>query len=112
MTRAVFTNPGASSANQFVSGFIPAFDGFESGGLTGGWGWLDTWTTSGAVSLYSVSSPYEGTYHMQVDKGAEAKRSTDLSAPSSVRLQFWVRFSVDGGGGNRSLYVDDLMITQ
>ena len=144
-----------------------ASDDFESGGLTGGTGWLDNWTTVGTVTVTSANGPFEGTFHMEVDKGSEAKRSTDLSGQSTLRWQFqakvsglsgqrqahafvssdgtnwtevrtwttadpdntyqfedidlspytmssqfWIRFSVDGGGGNRSLFVDDLKITQ
>ena len=36
----------------------------------------------------------------------------DLST-YTMSSQFWVRFSIDGaGGGTRSLYVDDIVVSQ
>ena len=144
-------------------------DDLESGGLTGGSGWIDNWTVSAApVTAESANSPNGGTYHLLVDKGGDTKRSIDMSGQSSMRFkfwakvtglsgqrqgnafissngtdwtevrtwttsdpdgvyqsedidlspysmssQFWVRFSIDGaGGGSRSLYVDDVIISQ
>ena len=86
-TRALFTDQGSTTSNQFGTDFIVAFDDLESGGFTGGWGWADNWTTSGTVSITTASSPYQGTYHMQVDKGADVKRSTNLSGRTLMRLQ-------------------------
>ncbi len=168
LTRALFLDQGASSASQIGSDFITAYDDLESGGTSGGWGWLDTWAITGTVTVTSASAPYAGTNHMLVDKGADAKRSLDVFGQSALRLkfwakvtglsgqrqghaevssdgtswtevrtwttgdpdnvyafedidlspytmssQFWVRFSIDGaGGGTRSLYIDDLVISQ
>ena len=98
VTRALFTDQGTSSGNQFAADFIISFDDLESGGLTGGFGWLDNWTTTGTVSATSANTPYDGTYHMEVDKGSDAKRSTNLSGKTSMRLQFQAKVTSLTGG--------------
>ena len=89
LTRALFLDQGASSASQIGSDFITAYDDLESGGTSGGWGWLDTWAITGTVTATSASAPYAGTYHMLIDKGADATRSTNLSGQTNMRLQLW-----------------------
>ncbi len=57
------------------------------------WTEVRTWTTADP----------DGTYQYE---------DIDLS-PYSMSSQFWVRLSIDGaGGGSRSLYIDDLVISQ
>ena len=162
-TRALFLDTGSGSGNQITSDFIIAFDDLESGGFAGGFGWLDSWAPTGAATVTSANTPYEGTYHLEVDKGAEVVRSLDLSGETLMRLQFrgkvtsltgnrqghaevssdgvvwnvvrtwtsadpggvyqyedidlspytmssqfWVKFKLDGGGGNRLLHVDNV----
>ena len=162
-TRALFLDTGSGSGNQVTSDFIIAFDDLESGGFAGGFGWLDSWAPTGAATVTSANTPYEGTYHLEVDKGAEVVRSLDLSGETLMRLQFrgkvtsltgnrqgraevssdgvvwnvvrtwtsadpggvyqyedidlspytmssqfWVKFKLDGGGGNRLLHVDNV----
>ena len=98
VTRALFVDQGTSSGNQFASDFITAYDDFESGGLTGGFGWLDNWTTTGTVTVTSANAPYQGTYHMEVDKGADAKRSTNLYGKTNMRLQVRAKVTSLTGG--------------
>ena len=49
--------------------------------------------------MTSANTPYEGTYHLEVDKGAEVVRSLDLSGETLMRLQF--RGKVTSLTGNR-----------
>jgi len=69
-----------------------ASDDFESGGWSGGSGWLAAWTHSGDTDVTSAGSPYEGSYHLQLrgDTGY-AKRDVDLSGQAGARLQFWAK---------------------
>ena len=71
---------------------------WKVGGLTGGFGWFDNWTTTGTVSATSANAPYEATYHMEVDKGSDAKRSINLSGKTSMRLQFQAKETSLTGG--------------
>ena len=75
-----------------------AADDLESGNLVGGSGWLDTWTTSGTVSATSAGTPQQGSFHMQVDKASEAKRSVDLSGKTGVTWSFQAKPSALNGG--------------
>ena len=70
----------------------------------GGRVWLDNWTIAGPATVTTADSPHAGTYHLNVDKGSDAKRSTDLSGQSSMRLQFWVK--TDGHKGNSQSYAE------
>ena len=69
-----------------------ASDGFESGGWSGGSGWLYPWWNEGSSNVIAVQAPYEGSYHVQL-KGATGyiKRALDLSGQTDVRIQFWVK---------------------
>jgi hypothetical protein len=69
-----------------------ASDDFESGGWTGGSGWLDSWTHTGDSSITGENNPYEGIYHLmlQNDTGS-VSRSVDLSKQVSARLRFRAR---------------------
>src|SRR4030042_1349814 len=66
-----------------------AWDDFESGGWTGGGGWLGDWTHTGDSSVVTTDTPYEGTYHLMLraDTGA-VSRSVDLFKEVSARLRF------------------------
>ncbi len=75
-----------------------AADDLESGNLVGGSGWLDTWATSGTVSATSAGTPQQGSFHMQVDKASEAKRSVDLSGKTGVTWSFQAKPSALNGG--------------
>ena len=75
-----------------------AADDFESGDLGGGTGWLDaTWITAGTVAVTSANTPQQGTFHMQVDRAAQADRTTDMTGQTSPRLQFWGRVRWSNG---------------
>ncbi|MEE8372675.1 MAG: hypothetical protein V3R87_02940 [Dehalococcoidia bacterium] len=69
-----------------------AGDDFESGGWSGGSGWLADWTNQGDSSIIGTDSPYEGSYHMHLwGSTGYVTRSVDLSGESGVRLQFWAK---------------------
>ena len=103
-TRALFLDTGPSSGNVITSDFIIAFDNFESSDYTGGFGWLDNWSPTGAVSVTTGNSPYEGSYHLQVDKGATVVRSVDLSGQTLMRFQ--LRSKVTGLTGSRQAHAE------
>ncbi|MFH1647982.1 MAG: hypothetical protein ABID71_09975, partial [Chloroflexota bacterium] len=74
-------------------------DDFESGGWSGGTGWLAAWTQSGDSSVTTSGAPYEGSYHMMLrNSTGYAARSADLSGHTSARLQFWAKaYSFEAG---------------
>jgi len=68
---------------------IIASDDFESGGWSGGSGWLDEWTHTGDATIKRTGSPYEGSYHLIMrDDNSYVKRAADLSGRSGLHLQF------------------------
>jgi len=65
-----------------------ASDDFNSGGWTGGSGWLDNWTHTGYSSITSSYSPYEGSYHLMLQSSTGyVKRSVDLSKQVGAHLR-------------------------
>lgn len=69
-----------------------AADDFESGGWTGGSGWLDNWYYEGLAAIRTDDNPYEGTYHLRLQSSSGyVSRSVDLSAHTSAYLQFWAK---------------------
>jgi len=77
-----------------------ANDDFESGGWTGGSGWLADWYHTGNASIVTTGSPYQGSYHLLLtsDNGY-ARRSVDLSGRYSASLQFQAKANSFEGGG-------------
>jgi len=71
---------------------LMADEDFESGDWTGGEGWLDAWTHTGASSVNATGTPYEGSYHLLL-QGTDgyAARATDLSVQSIAHLRFWAK---------------------
>ncbi|MBN1160782.1 MAG: hypothetical protein JXA17_02395 [Dehalococcoidales bacterium] len=71
-----------------------ATEDFESGGWSGGTGWLEDWTHTGASSVTTWSSPYEGYYHLLLQgSNGDVQRPVDLSAAGIVYLRFWAKVS-------------------
>src|SRR4030043_1504362 len=67
-------------------------ENFNSGGWTGGTGWLDNWTHSGYSDVTSSGTPYEGPYHLRLRDGTSfAQRSVDLSHQIDIHLRFWAK---------------------
>ena len=85
---------------------VIASDDFESGGWTGGNGWLDDWSPSGTSSVTTSGVPYEGTYHLLLSSNdGYARRSVDLSIVPSARLQFWAKVDSFEGGEEAYCYI-------
>jgi hypothetical protein len=69
-----------------------ATDNFNSGGWTGGTGWVDNWTHSGDAAIVYTGTTYEGPYHLRLRSNTGiAKRSVNLANEISVHLQFWAK---------------------
>ena len=69
-----------------------AWDYWESGGWTGGEGWIDNWTHSGYSDVINSSSPYEGHYHLRLRSSTgDVRRSVNLSEAGIVHLRFWAK---------------------
>ena len=69
-----------------------ASDDFESGGLSGGPGWLTTWQASGDYSVTTSGTAYQGSYHLRLRRGTGyVAREVDLSGRDNARLQFWAK---------------------
>jgi hypothetical protein len=67
-------------------------DNFESGGWSGGTGWLSGWYYEGASGITTADSPYEGSYHLRMRRGnSYVDRAADLSGETGLRLQFWAK---------------------
>ena len=69
-----------------------ASEDFESGGWSGGTGWLQGWQHEGNAAVVSDGYPHDGSYHLRLrgDSGL-AKRPVDLSSAYDVRLHFWAK---------------------
>jgi hypothetical protein len=69
-----------------------AKDDFESGGWTGGSGWLYSWYSSGEAAVIDTASPYQGLYHLRLRSSTDyAERAVDLSSAISAHLRFWAK---------------------
>jgi hypothetical protein len=69
-----------------------ADDDFESGGWSGGSGWLWGWWNQGDSAITSSDMPHGGTYHLRLRSSTGyVDRAVDLSGHSNVRLQFWAK---------------------
>jgi hypothetical protein len=78
-----------------------ATDNFESGGWTGGTGWLDGWTHTGDSLIVTNDSPFDGTYHLRLRSSTGvAKRSVDLT--HQVNVHILVRAKVKNFEGNEN----------
>ena len=100
------TAPGDTasySLSQSVNGVAPtvsvtrdkvqlATDDLESGGWSGGSGWLDDWYHQGDASIVSGGSPYQGSRHLRLRSNTGyVKRAIDLSRQPGASLQFWAK---------------------
>jgi len=73
---------------------VIASDDFESGGSSGGSGWLSAWDLQGDAAVVSLAQPHGGSYHLRLRRNTGlAYRSVNLSGTTSVRLQFWAKAS-------------------
>ena len=73
---------------------VIASEDWESGGLSGGTGWLSSWSTQGGndTAVTTQNSPYEGSYQLRLrSSDGYASRDVNLSGKSGVHLTFRVR---------------------
>ncbi len=95
--------PYSYTAATSVNGYAPevtitrimtdtAADDFESGGDSGGSGWLAGWTRTGAT--ISSAAPYRGVYNLRLNGAGDASRYCNLPDVNEARVQFWAAVSV------------------
>lgn len=86
-----------------------AWDDFESGGWSGGSGWLYPWWHEGKSKVTGNGGPYQGNYHLRIRGGnGYVDRALDLSGQTDVRLQFWAKVkSLESGDLARVLVSPD-----
>lgn len=73
---------------------VIAADDFETGGWTGGTGWLQDWDHYGLSAITSSSVPQQGTYHLMLNGNTDyVARSFDFTPArdSYARLYFWAK---------------------
>ena len=91
---AVFTDQTQNTGNTFSAAacFGIACDNFESGGWSGGDGWLWDWWHEGDSAVTTLGTPQEGAYHLRLRTGyGYVDRAADMSGQSDAHLQFWAK---------------------
>jgi hypothetical protein len=80
-----------STADCFLYGGI-ACEAFESGGWSGGVGWLWGWWYQGDSAITTSGTSHGGAYHLRLRSNTGyVDRALDLSGQSNVHLQFWAK---------------------
>jgi len=80
---------------------VIASDYLESGGWSGGTGWLQDWYHQGDAAVVGTGEPQEGYYHLMLNGDTDyVKRSVDLSSAHGhdVKLYFWAKAKSFQGG--------------
>ena len=96
---------GATLSETFQFLYLPS-DDFESGGLTGGYGWLDDWAATGNASVTTIGTPHGGTRHLRLRFASSyIERSANLSGMSNLRLQFWAKVEAFEAGDTAEAWV-------
>ena len=96
---------GATLSETFQFLYLPS-DDFESGGLTGGYGWLADWDATGSASVTPAGTPHGGTRHLRLqNSGSYIERSANLSGMSNLRLQFWAKVEAFEAGDTAEAWV-------
>lgn len=69
-----------------------ASDDFESGGWSGGSGWLYDWYDEGDARITGDGMPHGGSYHLRLRRASGyVDRAVNLAGQTNVRLQFWAK---------------------
>lgn len=69
-----------------------ASDGFESGGGTGGSGWLSPWSFTGTAQVTQAGRPHSGNWRLSIaDAPGTATRQLDLAGDSGPLLIVWAK---------------------
>ena len=96
---------GATLSETFQFLYLPS-DDFESGGLTGGYGWLADWAATGNASVTTIGTPHGGTRHLRLRFASSyIERSANLSGMSNLRLQFWAKVEAFEAGDTAEAWV-------
>ncbi len=83
-----------------------AFDDFESGGSSGGTGWIASWVFSGDAGVTTLNGPHQGSFHLRLRRGTgHADRNVNLSGKTSARVQFWAKVRSFEGSENATFAV-------
>ena len=70
-----------------------ASDNFDSGGFSGGTGWLDSWAHSASAVVTNSGGPL-GTYHLRLTgSSGVATRSVNLYQQIQIHLIVWAKFT-------------------
>jgi len=94
-----------STTDCFLYGGI-ACDAFETGGWSGGQGWLWDWWHEGESAITTAGTPHWGTYHLRLRSSTGyVDRALDLSGQSNVHLRFWAKVNLFESGDLMELLV-------
>ncbi len=81
-------------------------ENFESGIWSGGSGWAQSWTHSGASSVISTASPHGGSEHLRLrSSDGYAARPINLQGFSNVHLHFWAKVDSFEGTDSANILV-------
>ena len=111
-TVTLTVSDGTASATDTVSiqvlSAVAASDDWESGGFSGGTGWLSVWTVLGGsdTNVTSGNSPYAGVFHLRL-RGSDgyASRDVDLSGRTGDHLTFRAKVESFEGGDSATVSV-------
>ncbi|MCH7997607.1 MAG: hypothetical protein IIB11_07530 [Chloroflexi bacterium] len=106
MVQADSTPLNAYTNFPTLSTILPAIasDDFESGGASGGSGWLGPWNFDGDAKISSAGKPHQGSFHLRLKRtNGHADRDLDLFGKNSVRVQFWAKADKFSSGDTTTL---------
>ncbi|MCH8088603.1 MAG: hypothetical protein IH955_01155 [Chloroflexi bacterium] len=106
MVQADSTPLNAYTNFPTLSTILPAIasDDFESGGASGGSGWLGPWNFDGDAKVEQKDEPHQGSFHLRLKRtNGHADRDLDLFGKNSVRVQFWAKADKFSSGDTATL---------
>ena len=87
---------------------VAASDDWESGGFSGGTGWLNNWTVLGGsdTNVTSKNAPYAGLYHLRLrGNDGYASRDLDLSGRTGDHLTSYAKVESFEGSDSATVSV-------
>jgi hypothetical protein len=100
------TNVTISNAWQPI-----ATDNFESGGWSGGTGWLDSWSRSTNAAVVNTGGPLNSWHLRLTGNSGVVTRSVNLNQQIQIHLVVWVKYSGWQSSDTASLRVSSDNIT-
>lgn len=91
-----------------------ATEDWESGGFSGGSGWLSPWSVQGGndATVTTQNTPYEGSSHLRIRSAdGYASRDVDLSGQTGVHLTFYAKVEGFKGSDSASVLVSPDNVT-